>query len=489
MNILLRLDSKSPTALYRQLYSELRNGILTGRFEAGTKLPGSRSLADSLGISRVTVTECYERLASEGYLETRIRSGTFVCQNLPDLSFSPFHVPAQEALSRSRFLPYFSRYGVTLNNPLRRPDPPGTIRLNLHGSDVSKFPVRIWSKLQRRRLESRYEELLEYTQDFAGNLELRRAVTSYLRKSRAVVCDPSQVIIVSGSQQAIYLAARVFLDEGDRIAIESPGYQLAGRVFASQGAVLVPVPVDRNGIKVSELKRHAGNCKLVYVTPSHQFPTGVSLSVSRRMELLGWAREKNVLIIEDDYDSEFRYRGRPLPSVQGMVSDPPVLYIGTFSKLLFSTLRLGYVVVPPSVRDAFIAAKLLSDFQSSSLQQAVLADFMSEHHLEPHIRRMRTIYGRRRALFLQSLHKQFGSKVKIIGDNAGMHLMAEFKTRFSESEAFQRAFDNGVRLEQIYWPANVVMSRPGCVAFVCAFAGRSDFEIQLAAERLARAFL
>jgi GntR family transcriptional regulator / MocR family aminotransferase len=489
MDFVFHLNASSPVALYRQLYSELRLGILTGRFEAGARLPGSRHLADFLGISRMTVNECYERLASEGYLETRPRSGTFVCQSLPDLSFSPAAICIHEHAVQSDFQPRLSRFGDAVNAPLRQPDSPGVIRLNMHGPDVVNFPVNIWSQLQSRRMKSGRSELLDYTQHFAGDIELRHAITGYLRKSRAIRCDPDQVIIVSGSQQAIYLASRLLLNEGDVVAMESPGYRLAGRVFSSQGAAILPIPVDAHGMRVSELKRHGARPKLVYVTPSHQYPTGVSLSRERRMELLAWARKSHALILEDDYDSEFRYSGRPLPSLQGMVDDAPVLYTGTFSKLLFPSLRLGYVVVPRALKDAFISAKLLSDFQCPSFEQAVLADFLDERHLEPYIRRMRTIYCRRRRLFVNALATHFGSRVKISGDDAGMYVLAEFKTRLSQSEAHDRAFQRGVSLEQLYWPGDAPSARPGRVSFVCAFAGRSDAEIPLAAERLASALL
>jgi GntR family transcriptional regulator/MocR family aminotransferase len=489
MDFVFHLNSKSPIALYRQLYSELRLGIIAGRFEAGARLPGSRHLADFLGVSRMTVNECYEHLASEGYLETRPRSGTFVCQSLPDLSFSPASPSIHESVLQSQFVPQLSRYGNAVDAPLRQPDSPGIIRLNMHGPDVANFPLKIWSKLQSLRMKSGRPELLDYTQHFAGDIQLRNAITGYLRKSRALICDPDQVIIVSGSQQAIYLTSRLLLNEGDLVAMESPGYQLAGRVFSSQGAAILPIPVDVHGMKVSELKRCGAGTKLVYVTPSHQYPTGVSLSRARRRELLIWARDSNALILEDDYDSEFRYSGRPLPSLQGMADDAPVLYTGIFSKLLFPSLRMGYVVVPRSMRDAFTSAKLLSDFQSPSFEQAVLADFINEHHLEPYIRRMRTIYGRRRKLFVHELKRCFGSKVRISGDNAGMYVLAEFSTHLSQSEAHDRAFRNGVSLEKMHWPADAPPPRPGRVSFVCAFAGRSDAEIPVAAERLARALL
>ena len=242
-------------------------------------------------------------------------------------------------------------------------------------------------------------------------------------------------------------------------------------------------------MKVSELKRYGARTKLVYVTPSYQYPTGVSLSSARRGQLLQWARKSHALILEDDYDSEFRYSGIPLPSLQGTVDEAPVLYTGTFSEMLFPSLRLGYVVVPRSMKNAFTSAKLLSDFQCPAFEQAFLADFLNESHLDPYIRRMRTIYSKRRKLFVHALKSHFGSRIKISGDHAGASVMAEFKTRLSEADAYECTFQNGVSLEQLYWPGETPSPKTGRVSFVCAFAGRSDTELPLAAERLARVLL
>lgn len=490
MELLLHVDASSPTALYRQLYDDLRSGIINGRFAPGSRLPGSRALADSLGISRITVTECYERLTSEGYLEARKRSGTFVCKTLPELSLYTSSNQQQTVKSERSSLPGLSRYGTAVDVPLLGPERPGVIRFNSHGPDVSIFPVKLWAKLLARRLRENSRELLQYTQHFAGAPALREELAKYLRQSRAVECDSSQIVIVSGSQQAIYLVARAVLNEGDVVAMESPGYRLAGRIFETQGSTIVPVPVDRSGIRVSELKRiNNKKLKLAYVTPSHQFPTGVSLSLPRRRDLLKWARDHSVLILEDDYDSEFRYSERPLPSLQGLSPDRSVIYVGTFSKLLFPTLRLGYLVLPPDLVNAFVASKILCDIQSSSIDQRTLTDFLSEGHLEPYVRRMRTVYGNRRALVIQEMHKHFGSKVTVSGDDAGMHFMAEFNVPLSQPEAYERALEGGVRLEPVYWPGNGGKSPNRKPAFVFPFASVSDSDVRLAVERLARALL
>ncbi|WP_158941756.1 PLP-dependent aminotransferase family protein [Granulicella sp. S190] len=491
MEVALNLDPLSPIALYRQIYDGLRDGIIGERFEGGTRLPASRAFAASLGVSRITVTECYERLISEGYLETRRGSGTFVCSRLPERDLYASGITAEAPPQLHADVPMrLSRYGEIVNAPIRPPTPPEIIRCDRHGPDVSLFPNKLWARLWARRMQEGAENLLQYTQEYSGNNDLRVAIAQYLRKSRAVVCDPSQVIITSGSQQAIYLTARIFLDPSDYVALETPGYLFAGRIFASQSAKLLPIPVDRHGMQVSQLKKHREkSVKLVYITPSHQYPRGVSLSISRRMELLDWAKDTGTLIFEDDYDSEYRYNERPLPSIQGMVPDAPVLYVGTFSKLLFPTLRLGYLVVPPALHNVFTGAKLLCDFQSSSIDQRILADFMAEGHLEPHVRKMRIIYGNRRALLAESLQKHFGRKVTILGDHAGMHFLADFQINLSEEDAFARALAAGVRVERVYWPAGSSVQRPGHVQFVFAFASLSENNILLATERLAQALL
>jgi GntR family transcriptional regulator / MocR family aminotransferase len=491
MEVVLKLDPVSSVALYRQIYDGLRDGIVGGRFEAGTKLPASRAFAESLGVSRITVTECYERLVSEGYLETRRGSGTFVSSRLPerDMYASSPAINLDPPLE-SEVPMRLSRYGEFIHAPIRPPVPPEILRLDSHGPDVAAFPLKLWTRLLVRRMQEGQLKLLQYTQEWSGSTNLKGAIAHYLRMSRAVVCDPSQIIITSGSQQALYFTARLFLDPSDYAAMEAPGYRFAGRIFSSQGATVLPIPVDRNGMQVSKLKKHSDKAiKLVYVTPSHQYPLGVSLSVPRRMELLAWARQNRALILEDDYDSEYRYNERPLPSIQGMVPDAPVLYVGTFSKLLFPTLRLGYLVVPPGFQDLFTAAKLLCDFQSSSIDQQILTDFLTEGHLEPYVRKMRIIYGNRRAVLVESLKKHFGRRVTIYGDNAGMHFVGDFEIELPEQDAFDRALAAGVRVERLYWPASSETQRPGHVQFVFTFAALSENDLCLAAERLARAFL
>lgn len=492
MDISLVLDSSSSTALHQQLYAEIRSAILSGRFAAADRLPSSRALAQSLSVSRMTVTECYEQLIAEGYLEPRRGSGTYVCSVLPELAFSPASRHTRDVAAPRLEKPIrLSRYGVELQTHLaKKSGPPGAaLRMDYLGPDISNFPARIWSRLLARHSRNPKRELFEYAPDARGLLPLRQAIAHYLRKARAVDCTVEQIILLSGSQQAVDISARVLLNDHDAVAIESPGYLVAARVFTAQGAALMPIAVDEEGMDISTLPRaQTKSPKLVYVTPSHQFPTGASLSLSRRLALLEWARRHNAVILEDDYDSEYRYSGRPLPSLQGMASGVPVLYVGTFSKTLFPGLRIGYAVVPKSLVRIFARAKFLADRQGPSIEQYALADFLNEGHHERHIRRMRQLYGRRRRVLVDSLLRHFGEAVTIRGDNSGMHLFAEFDLKITERQALARAAAAGVRLERVHRFDSPKRSRTAQVAFIFGFARLSERTLRDGVARLATAF-
>jgi GntR family transcriptional regulator / MocR family aminotransferase len=489
MDIPLGLDTTSSTPLYRQLYDSLKTGIVAGRFAPGSRLPASRSLARSVGVSRITVTECFERLISEGYLEAKRGSGTFVCQELPEsgLAVSPSAKTASIS-SAKEVSPRLSQYGTAVDVSMRRTTPREAILLDRHGPDVSQFPRKVWARLVARRMQESDQAMFDYSLDIRGYPDLRTLTARYLAQARAVICEPDQILIVSGSQQAIYLAARILLDQGDQVAMESPGYYYAGTTFSAQGAQIIPVAVDKHGIKVAELHQHK-DIRMVYVTPSHQFPTGAALSLTRRNALLAWARKNKAFILEDDYDSEFRFRESPLPALQGISPSAPVIYTGSFSKLLFPSLRLGYLVLPKTLTTAFRTAKLLSDVESSPFHQLVLTDFLAKGHLESHLRRMRTLYAKRRSILIGVLQHHFGKAVKISGDDAGMYLLANFRTHLSEQDAWNRACAAGVRMEQLFWPDGVCKTPPGWVQFVFAYASRSEKELHLAGQRLATALL
>ena len=362
MDLAIHLDRASTTPLYRQLIEEIRQGVLSGRLKPNQKLPSSRSLAQSLSVSRSTVTQSYEQLESEGYLETRRSSGTYVCQKIPDewLRSTAIAPVTNKTIAKNLSL---SRFGKNLTSigSLQGDEPNCEISFRYGNPAVEYFPAQQWRKLLARHHDC---TLLNYTADSAGYLPLREEIASYLQRSRAVRCTPERVIIINGSQQALDLIARLVLNPGDWVAMEDPGYLGARYCFKGQFANIQPIPVNSEGLNVETLSNCPQQFKLVYVTPSHQFPSGATLSLSRRIALLQWAEKTNTLIIEDDYDSEYRYGAQPIPALQGMDRSESVIYIGTFSKILFPALRIGYLIVPSSWIPIVRKAKWLCDWRS-----------------------------------------------------------------------------------------------------------------------------
>ena len=328
-----------------------------------------------------------------------------------------------------------------------------------------------------RRLRSAVGELFDYADQSAGYEPLRNEIAAYVSRSRAVRCTPEQVLIVNGSAQGIDLCARLLLEAGDEVAVENPGYHGAHRIFAGYGARMRPARIDENGIVIGDLGKKA---RLVYVTPSHQFPTGVAMSLTRRLELIEWSRCNNAVIIEDDYDSEYRYSGPPLPSLQGLATGVAVIYIGTFSKVMFPSLRIGYVIAPESLVARLRRAKWLADRHTPVPEQAALADFIAEGHLERHIRRMRRIYGERRGALVESLDRHFGDGVQIHGDAAGMHVLVRFK----DQRIAERAEEAKVQL--ISSGAYYLTEPPGG-EFVLGFSSIGERSIREGIRRLAAA--
>jgi GntR family transcriptional regulator/MocR family aminotransferase len=433
----IALDRRRPAPLHRQIYEEWRRGILAGRFAPGDRMPSTRELAAALRVSRATVTAAYDQLVAEGYLDGHRGSGTFVCQELPDRALGAARpVAAPAAMGPVRLSAFVERLGPIGPRPAV---PPGVIGLSTTGPDFDRFPFAVWGRLVRRHLRRLSPSQFRYAPHGAGHEPLREAIASYLRRSRAVQCRADQVVVVSGSQQALDLCARVLIDPGDEVVVEEPGYSGARQLFAAAGARLCPAPVDADGILVSAMPASA---RLAYVTPSHQFPLGVSLSLARRLDLLAWARARRAFVIEDDYDSEFRYSGSPLPALQGLDTASRVVYVGTFSNALFPGLRLGYVVPPPALVEPFVRAKWYADRQTASLEQAALVDFIREGHFEQHLRRMRRLYKGRREALLAALARHFGDRAAVLGDAAGMHVVV----RFEGPDILRQAARRGVSL-------------------------------------------
>jgi GntR family transcriptional regulator/MocR family aminotransferase len=429
--------SRTGGPLFRQVYTGLRNAILVRAFPPGDRLPSTRDLAEQLGISRTVVLLAYDQLLAEGFVVGRGGSGTYVADCLSEDRPRQLGKPARIKLSR------FGEAASAASGEALFPDRRSSrrrINFTFGQSDTTTFPFDSWQKiLTRKAREVRVSEL-DYG-PAAGLQVLREAICTHLRRSRAVVCDPSQVIVVNGSQQALDLVARVLVEPGDRVAIEDPQYLGTREVLRAAGARLIPVPVDRDGLDTAKLPKQAG---IAFVTPSHHFPTGAILSLPRRLALLEWARRKNAVIVENDYDGEFHYQGRPLESLQGLDTDGRVLYLGTFSRTVFPALRIGYLVVPSTLVSTFTKAKWLNDQHSATLEQQTLAEFIANGMYERHLRRLRRRNAARRKVLLDSIERFLGDRVEVTGDGSGTHIVLWPRKRTSEAEVIADAASRGV---------------------------------------------
>lgn len=416
------LDTASGVPMYDQLAEWFRRAILDGQLRPGQRVPSTRSLAKELAISRVPVLSAYEQLFAEGYLETFIGAGTCVARSIP-ADTKPVH-PARRSMQRpSQNAPRsIARRVEGLRTPPQTwADNQGAFRVGLPAID--HFPTAAWAKLVNRHARQATLEHMVYAGPM-GYLPLREAIAEYLATVRAVRCDASQIIITTGAQHGLQLCAHALLEAKDRVWMEDPGYPGARQALRTVGAHIIPVPVDEEGLNVDQAIRLGRNARAVYISPSHQFPLGVTMSAARRMQLLNWAARSGAWIIEDDYDSEFRLGGRPLASLQGMDNDDRVIYVGTFSKVMFPALRVGYIVVPKDLVGAFAAVRDAFDTFSSTLYQAALTDFIREGQFARHIRRMRALYLERRMALLDAIDRHMDDKLEVIGTHAGMQLTA-----------------------------------------------------------------
>lgn len=416
----IAVDRKAAKPLHKQIYDAYRGMILGGSLGAGQQIPSSRALAAELKISRIPVLTAYGQLLAEGYFEARAGAGTFVCRSLPD-QFAAV-TPRAERLSAipptGRLV---SRRASLLPRYERLPWLRGFGAFSISQPAFDHFPFQVWSRIVMRHCRGSDTRALQYGSP-QGFEPLREAVCTYLRTARAVRCDPHQVMIVNGSQQALEITTRVLLDEGSSAWVEEPGYWLVRNVLTAAGCRPVPVPVDLEGLQVAAGIKQCRRARAAFVAPSHQYPLGATMSASRRLQLLDWAESTGAWIIEDDYDSEYRYGSMPIASLQGLDHNSRVIYIGTFSKTLFPSLRLGYVVVPPDLIGTFVTVRHAMDIGPPHFFQAVLTEFMREGHYARHIRRMRQLYAERRVALVSSLRREFGASLEIGGAEAGMYL-------------------------------------------------------------------
>jgi GntR family transcriptional regulator / MocR family aminotransferase len=423
---------EAKTSAYRWLYAALRADILAGRLRPGSRLPATRDLARQYKLSRGTVLTAFEELKAEGYLHGSRGSGTYVSSVLPEHLLQVTAQRTQERPSRKQPPRQLSVYGLRVQPfPNLESRPTRAFRANLPALDL--FPTQIWTRLAERRLRHlSIPQLLGC--DTMGYLPLRTAIAGYLNASRGTQCKPEQVMIVSGTQEALDLAGRLILNPGDNVCLEEPGYPGAAMAFEALGAKICPVPVDDEGMRLPGARK----TKLVYITPGHQFPLGTTMSLARRLQLLDWARRSRTLIFEDDYDSEFRYSGRPIPALQGLDRQGLVLFAGSFSKVLFPALRIGYLVLPSDLVDTFAAAKSVLNRHAPPFEQTVLCDFMVEGHFERHLRRMREVYAERLSTLFEAARRKLAGLLQLSGVEAGLQTVGWLQQGI-DSEAARRA--------------------------------------------------
>lgn len=400
----------------RWLYQALREAILGGRLRGGTRLPATRDLARQHGLARGTVVAAFAQLRAEGYVQATVGSGTFVGQVPPDALLGLESPAWSPGLSRRPVRIRLSRFARRVRAfPVLEPRRTRAFRTDLPALEL--FPATLWAQVTGRVLRRASTRLLLGSEPL-GHRPLRDAVAAHLRSARGARCDADQVAIVSGVQEALDLAARLLVDPGDRVCLEDPGYGGAARAFSAVGARLVPVPVDAEGL-VLDGRRLAG-ARLVYTTPAHQYPLGVTMSVARRLAVLRWARAHGAVLFEDDYDGEYRFQGRPIPALQGLEPDAPVLLAGSFGKVLFPGLRLGYLVLPGPLVERVAALRSATVRHPPVVDQAVLTDFIVEGHLGRHVRRMREVYAERRAALVHAADHELGPLLTLSSVEAGL---------------------------------------------------------------------
>jgi GntR family transcriptional regulator/MocR family aminotransferase len=428
--------------LYRQLTDWFRQAILDGRLRAGQRVPSTRGLAKELGISRIPVLSAYEQLLAEGYLESSVGAGTRIARSLPGSKASPARASASGSARRK----VAGRIAAT-----RLPEPmwlknDGAFRVGLPA--LEHFPNKTWTRLLTRHARTTTRDAMVYG-DALGQLPLREAIAAYLGTFRGVRCEAAQILVTTGSQQGLQCAAQALTDPGDKVWLEEPGYPGARQAFALAGAQLVPVRVDEEGVDVAEGMRRAKDARLAYITPSHQFPLGSTLSATRRMALLDWAERSGAWIVEDDYDSEYRFGGRPLSALQGLDTSGRVIYVGSFSKVMFPALRVGYVVVPRDLIPAFAVIREATDTFTATLQQAAMTDFIREGHFARHLRRMRQLYRERYTALTDAIRDQTSSEFEVLGSDTGMHLAVLLPEGVDDVEFTRRAAAAGVSVRPL----------------------------------------
>ncbi|MDQ1143690.1 GntR family transcriptional regulator/MocR family aminotransferase [Bacillus sp. SORGH_AS 510] len=451
------LNNKDHTPLYIQLANYIKEEILAGKMKPGEKLPSKRKLADYLRLSLNTIQSAYEQLSAEGYVESKPRKGLFVTTLEDDRSLTMQVGPPNVGAKREAVL---EKEKVTID-------------FNSGKIDLALFPYAQWRKLTVQALYEDQGDLFNIG-DPQGERLLREEISSHLYASRGVRCSADQIIIGAGSQVLMGLLCLVIGKEHS-YALENPGYHRTKAVLHDLGVDTVSISLDEDGVEMTPLKNSVA--KVVYVTPSHQFPNGMIMPISRRMELLGWAEETGGYIIEDDYDGEYRYKGQPIPSLQGLDTNGTVIYLGTFSKSLIPSLRISYMVLPPSLLKRYQEKFTIYKQTVSRLHQDTLYRFMKEGHWQSHLNKMRTLYRKKHAALLASIKKYFGSKVEVIGENSGLHIVLKVETALTETELIERALHVGVKVYPLSIYCDGEMASGQQPSVLLGFGGLSEKEI------------
>ena len=480
-------DRRAGASLYHQIYEGLRSAILDGRLESGVRLPSTRAAAAELGVARNTVVAVYEQLAAEGFVRSRVGDGTRVADIEPELVSRPGRNSSRRAGGRRRGMSDgapsgLSARGAAIVGVARDTPAPAHGAFEPGLPDIAAFPHRVWARILARHARAPERARLGYA-DAAGDRRLRAAIAAYAAATRGVRCTPDRIVVVSGAQAALDLCARLLLDPGDSAWVEEPGYAGARAALLGAGARLVPVPVDAEGLDVAAGDAICPHARLACITPSCQYPLGATLSLPRRLLLLDWAERAGAFVVEDDYDSEYRYRGRPIAAVQGIDSSDRVAYVGTFSKTMFPALRVGYVVAPEGLAAAFAHAVRNTGQTVPQPVQGALAEFIEVGHYARHVRRMRVLYARRQALMFALVAEHLRDVLELVPCDAGMQVAGWFAEDIDDRAVAAAGARAGLALSPLsgYW-----LGSGGRAGLNLGYAGIPEASLEEAVPRLAR---
>lgn len=479
----VNLERTSLVPLFQQLDTQIRQAVLSGRLPSGLRLPSSRILAIELKVSRTSVVTAFEQLIAEGFLVGRVGAGTFVAADLTEQIMKPLPFPKGLGVGREKPEIILSRRGTLVANTRSNHPPQVPTAFVPNQPAYDEFPYRVWARLTAKRHRRPTADMLNYGSP-TGYLPLRRAIAAYLHDTRGIICDENQIIVVAGAQTALSLTALLLLDPGDSVLMEDPCFMTMHDMLIGLGARIVNVPVDDNGMMVSTGIASMPKARLALVAPSHQYPLGVTLSLPRRLELLAWAARNKSWIVEDDYDSEFRFSGAPLAPLQTIDRNGRVIYIGTFSKVLFPSLRIGYLVVPPGLVDAYSAAVHLLTRGVPTLPQTVLADFIEDGYFSIHVRRMRLVYAERQEALVDAIRHLLDGHMHVSPARAGMNVIGWLPSGCDDTMARRKIAEFGVLSFPMSAYFTDQLPRPGLLLGFCCTPAEN---IQPAVQKIARA--